>query len=183
MIEDEKDVMIIARKVEVVPFRDEWTTMFAEEAEKLKRVFGEQCLRIYHIGSTAIPGMSAKPIIDIMVEVHDIDYVDSYNNAMAAIGYQAMGENGIPKRRFFQKGGDERTHHVHVFPAGSEHIARHIAFKEYMIAHPEKAKAYSRLKEALAKQFSNDIQAYMKGKEEFVREMEKKALAWYKQKQ
>jgi GrpB-like predicted nucleotidyltransferase (UPF0157 family) len=59
--------MIIARKVEVVPFRDEWTTMFAEEAKKLKRVFGEQCLRIYHIGSTAIPGMSAKPIIDIMM--------------------------------------------------------------------------------------------------------------------
>ncbi|MFC4184436.1 GrpB family protein [Saccharococcus thermophilus] len=95
--------MIIARKVEVVPFRDEWTTMFAEEAEKLKRVFGEQCLRIYHIGSTAIPGMSAKTIIDIMIEVHDIERIDQYNEAMAALGYQAMEENGIPKRRFFQK--------------------------------------------------------------------------------
>jgi GrpB-like predicted nucleotidyltransferase (UPF0157 family) len=183
-IEEEKDVVIIVRKVEVVPFRDEWTTMFAEEAKKLKRVFGEQCLRIYHIGSTAIPGMSAKPIIDIMIEVHDIERIDRYNEAMAALGYQAMGENGIPKRRFFQKGGDERTHHVHVFPTGSEHITRHIAFKEYMIAHPEEAKVYSRLKETLAKQFSNDIQAYIKGKESFVREMEKKALAWYnKQKQ
>ncbi|EZP76977.1 hypothetical protein H839_10283 [Parageobacillus genomosp. 1] len=174
---------IIARKVEVVPFCEQWATMFTEEAEKLKRVFGEQCLRIYHIGSTAIPGMSAKPIVDIMIEVHDIDYVDSYNDAMAALGYQAMGENGIPKRRYFQKGRDERTHHVHVFPAGSEHIARHIAFKEYMIAHPEEAKAYSRLKEALAKQFPADIEAYIKGKDAFVKEIEKKALAWYKQKQ
>ncbi|WP_254698600.1 GrpB family protein [Parageobacillus sp. VR-IP] len=59
--------MIIARKVEVVPFCKQWATMFAEEAEKLKRVFGKECLRIYHIGSTAIPGMSAKPIVDIMM--------------------------------------------------------------------------------------------------------------------
>ncbi|OQP02138.1 GrpB family protein [Geobacillus sp. 44B] len=176
-------MMIIAQKVEVVPFCKQWAMMFAEEAEKLKRVFGKECLRIYHIGSTAIPGMSAKPIVDIMIEVHDIDHVDSYNDAMAVLGYQAMGENGIPKRRFFQKGGDERTHHVHVFPTGSEHIARHIAFKEYMIAHPEKARAYSRLKEGLAKQFPDDIEAYIKGKDEFVREIEKKALAWYKQKQ
>ena len=175
--------MIIAQKVEVVPFCKQWAMMFAEEAEKLKRVFGKECLRIYHIGSTAIPGMSAKPIVDIMIEVHDIDHVDSYNDAMAVLCYQAMGENGIPKRRFFQKGGDERTHHVHVFPTGSEHIARHIAFKEYMIAHPEKARAYSRLKEGLAKQFPDDIEAYIKGKDEFVREIEKKALAWYKQKQ
>jgi GrpB-like predicted nucleotidyltransferase (UPF0157 family) len=66
-IEEEKDVVIIVRKVEVVPFGEQWATMFAEEAEKLKRVFGKECLRIYHIGSTAIPGMSAKPIIDIMM--------------------------------------------------------------------------------------------------------------------
>lgn len=98
---------------------------------------------------------------------------------MAELGYQTMGENGIPQRRFFQKGGDERTHHVHVFPAGSEHIVRHIAFKEYM----KEAKAYNRLKISLAKQFPNDIQAYIKGKEAFVRETEKKALAWYRQKQ
>ncbi|RDE23656.1 GrpB family protein [Parageobacillus thermoglucosidasius] len=176
-------MIIIARKVEVVPFCEQWATMFAKEAEKLKQVFGKECLRIDHIGSTAIPEMSAKPIIDILLEVHHIDHVDQYHKAMAELGYQAMGENGIPQRRFFQKGGDERTHHVHVFPAGSEHIVRHIALKEYMIAHPEEAKAYSRLKIALAKRFPNDIQAYIKGKEAFVRETEKKALAWYRQKQ
>lgn len=139
-------------------------------------------MRICHIGSTAIPGMSAKPIIDIMIKVHHINCVDRYNEAMAALGYQAMEENCIPQRRFFQKGGDERTHHVHVFPTGSEHIARHIAFKEYMIAHPEEAKAYSRLKEELAKQFPADMESYIKGKDAFVKEKEKKAIAWYKQK-
>jgi GrpB-like predicted nucleotidyltransferase (UPF0157 family) len=180
---DEKGVIIIARKVEVVPFCEQWATMFAEEAEKLKQVFGAQYLRIYHIGSTAIPGMSAKPIIDILIEVHHIDHVDRYNKAMAALGYQAMGENGIPQRRFFQKGGDERTHHVHVFPTGSGHIVRHIAFKEYMIAHPEEAKAYSCLKEELAKQFPADMESYIKGKDAFVKAKEKKALDWYKQKQ
>lgn len=95
--------MIIVRKVEVVPFCEQWATMFAEEAEKLKQVFGAQCLRIYHIGSTAIPGMSAKPIIDIMIKVHHINCVDRYNEAMAALGYQAMGEKTVFRSAAFSK--------------------------------------------------------------------------------
>jgi GrpB-like predicted nucleotidyltransferase (UPF0157 family) len=166
----------MVRKVEVVPFCEQWSMLFHKEAEKIKEIFGEHCLNIYHIGSTSIPGMHAKPVIDLLVEVKDIENVDEYNEQMAELGYEAVGENGIPKRRYFRKGGDERTHHVHVFQTGSEHIVRHLAFKEYMIAHPDEAQAYSELKQTLARQFPTDIEAYIKGKDPFIKEVEKKAL-------
>jgi GrpB-like predicted nucleotidyltransferase (UPF0157 family) len=124
--------------------------------------------------------MYAKPIIDILVEVKDIESVDNYNEQMSALGYRALGEHGISGRRFFRKGEVERTHHVHVFETGSEHITRHLAFKEYMIAHPKEAKAYSELKQKLSKQFPTDIESYIEGKDPFIKETEKKALQWYK---
>jgi GrpB-like predicted nucleotidyltransferase (UPF0157 family) len=168
------------RKVEVVPFNENWFVMFEEEERKINNVFGNEIVAIYHIGSTSIPGMYAKPIIDILVEVKDIESVDNYNEQMSALGYRALGEHGISGRRFFRKGEVERTHHVHVFETGSEHITRHLAFKEYMIAHPKEAKAYSELKQKLSKQFPTDIESYIEGKDPFIKETEKKALQWYK---
>jgi GrpB-like predicted nucleotidyltransferase (UPF0157 family) len=168
------------RKVEVVPFNESWSVMFEEEARKMNTIFGNEIVAIYHIGSTSIPGMYAKPIIDILVEVKDIESVDHYNEQMSALGYRAMGENGISGRRYFRKGEVERTHHIHVFETGSEHITRHLAFKEYMIAHPEEAKAYSELKQKLSEQFPTDIKSYIEGKDLFIKETEKKALQWYK---
>ncbi|QPA32782.1 GrpB family protein [Thermaerobacillus caldiproteolyticus] len=167
------------RKVEVVSFNEGWSVMFEEEVRKMNTIFGNEIVAIYHIGSTSIPGMYAKPIIDILVEVKDIESVDHYNEQMSAIGYRAMGEHGISGRRFFCKGEDERTHHVHVFKTGSEHITRHLAFKEYMITHPKEAKAYSELKQRLAKQFPTDMKSYIEGKDPFIKETEKKALEWY----
>jgi GrpB-like predicted nucleotidyltransferase (UPF0157 family) len=168
------------RKVEVVPFNEKWSLMFAEEAQKIKDIFGKEMVNIYHIGSTSIPNIHAKPIIDILVEVKEITKVDDYNEKMAELGYRAMGEHGISGRRFFRKGEVERTHHIHVFETGSEHIIRHLAFKEYMIAHPEKAQAYSELKQKLARKFPYDIESYMDGKDPFIKETEEKALQWYK---
>jgi GrpB-like predicted nucleotidyltransferase (UPF0157 family) len=168
------------RKVEVVPFSKQWATAFRNEADNIKAIFREECVEIHHIGSTSIPGMHAKPIIDIMIEVQDIEKVDRFNAKMAKLGYEAMGEHGIAKRRFFRKGGDERTHHVHVFQTGSEHIERHLAFKEYMVAHPNKAKEYSKLKQTLAQQFPFAIESYIEGKAPFIKKAEQEALAWYR---
>ena len=103
------------RIVEVVPHDPNWEKIFKEEAKKIKKIFKEIFIDIHHIGSTAIPLIKAKPIIDIMVEVEDINKVDIYNKQMEELGYVALGEYGIPKRRFFQKGGNKRTHHVHIF--------------------------------------------------------------------
>ena len=169
----------MVRKVEVVPHDTSWSRVFQAEAERLAQVYGQEMVAVHHIGSTAIPGISAKPIIDILVEVREIEKVDRFNADMVALGYQPMGEFGIPRRRFFVKGGDaSRTHHVHVFQVGDLEITRHLDFKAYMFAHPEAAQAYGRLKEELARQFPGDIEGYTAGKDEFIKRMDMEAKAW-----
>jgi GrpB-like predicted nucleotidyltransferase (UPF0157 family) len=131
-------------------------------------------VEIHHIGSTAIPGIAAKPIIDILPVVREIDHVD----ALAA-GYRAWGEFGLPGRRYFtREENGKRTHDVHVYAVGNPEITRHLAFRDYMNAHPEEARAYGRLKEKLAQEFPTNFEAYMDGKHAFVQERERRALAW-----
>ncbi len=162
------------RIVKVAPHNSKWEEKFKEEANKIEKIFEEIFVDIYHIGSTAVPLVKAKPIIDIMVEVEDINKVNSYNKQMEVLGYVALGEYGIPKRRFFQKGGNRRTHHVHIFESGSPQIKRHVDFRDYLISHPKVAKEYSRLKEKLAKKYRYDIGKYQEGKESFIKKIDKK---------
>jgi GrpB-like predicted nucleotidyltransferase (UPF0157 family) len=170
----------MTRKVEVVPYHVDWPERFKAEAEALARVFGSQLLSIHHFGSTAIPGISAKPIIDILVIVREIQTVDALNPRLAGMGYQPVGEYGIPGRRFFYKGTSElRSHHLHVYQAGNPHIMRHLAFRDYMRTHPVSARAYSRLKESLASEHPEDMEGYIAGKNDFVKEQEKRAMEWY----
>lgn len=103
------------RKVEVVSYNPNWKKMYKEESEKIKNILNDIIIDIHHIGSTSIPGIKAKPVIDILVEVKNIEVVDRYNNKMKELGYEAMGEHGIPKRRFFRKRENKRTHHIHIF--------------------------------------------------------------------
>ena len=100
---------------------------------------------------------------------------------MEALGYEAMGEFGIPSRRYFRKDNQEgiRTYQIHVFDAGSAQIDRHLAFRDYMIAHPEDARKYSELKRKLAKEHSQSIDGYMDGKDGFIKETDRKALRWH----
>ena len=125
---DQKPVRII----EVVPHDSRWAGEYLKEAERIKHVFGEELLEIHHIGSTAIPGIYAKPIIDFLVGVKDILRVDSFNPAMEKLGYQAYGEFGISGRRYFPKGLIVRTYQIHVFQSGDPQIARHLNFRDYM---------------------------------------------------
>ncbi|MFG6120800.1 GrpB family protein [Thalassobacillus sp. B23F22_16] len=167
------------RKVEVVAYDAHWMDRFREEAEQIEAVLGDNLVAIHHIGSTSVPGLVAKPIIDIMPVVKDIAAVDPYKEAMETLGYEAKGEFGIPGRRFFKKGGDARTHHVHVFEEGSPDSIRHLAFRDYLREHPDAAKAYGKLKQNLARQFPHDMEAYIEGKHHFVTELEQKAVTWY----
>ncbi|MEQ2528397.1 GrpB family protein [Bacillaceae bacterium CLA-AA-H227] len=171
------------RKVEVSSYNEKWTVLFEQEAEKLKLIFGNEIVAIHHIGSTAVTGLKAKPIIDIMPVVRDISLVDKYNEKMRDIGYEPKGENGIPERRYFQKGGDDRTHHVHIYQVGSPEIKRHLAFRDYLQKHSDEMKSYGELKEKLAQQFPFDIESYINGKESFVKKTEAKALEWAKENQ
>ena len=167
------------RRVGVVSYNPNWKDMCKEESEKIKNILNDIIVDIHHIGSTAIPGIKAKPVIDILVEVKDIGAVDQYNNKMEELGYEVMGEYGIPKRRFFRKGGNNRTHHIHIFQVGNEEIERHINFKEYLIAHPDKAREYSKLKEKLTNKYTYDVENYTNGKSDFIKEIDRKAkLRW-----
>lgn len=130
------------------------------------------------MGSTAVPGLPAKPIIDILVEVADLGAVDALNPALEQIGYRPQGEKGIAGRRFFQKGGHLRTHHVHAFRLGDPNIARHLAFRDYLLAHPRVAFEYGQLKLSLAAQFRDHPAGYQAAKSDFVLEHEARALAW-----
>ena len=163
------------RRLGVVSYNPNWKDMYKEESEKIKNVLSDIIIDIHHIGSTAIPGIKAKPVIDILVEVKNIEEVDKYNHKMKELGYEAMGEYGIPKRRFFRRGGVKRTHHIHIFQLGNEEIERHINFKEYLIAHPDKAREYSKLKEKLANKYTYDVENYTNGKSDFIKEIDKKA--------
>lgn len=118
--------------------------------------------------------------MDILVIVKHINIIDSYNEQMESIGYSAKGENGIPNRRYFTKGGDQRTHHVHLHQIGDDRIHAHLCFKRYMATHPEDASDYGELKLRLALQFPNDVHLYQSGKEAFLSEMVRKAMTWAK---
>ncbi|QSO55075.1 GrpB family protein [Alicyclobacillus curvatus] len=166
-------------KVQVVDYDDNWVSLFQQEADKLKRTFDRELIGIHHIGSTSVPQLHAKPIIDMMPVVRNIDRVDTYNSQMELIGYECMGEFGIPGRRYFRKGGDDRTHHVHVFEVNDNNVLRHLAFRDYLRTHRDDATRYASLKRELAEKFPNDIQAYMDGKDALVKDIEKKAVAWY----
>ncbi len=167
------------REIVVVAPDPGWRKGFEAEAVRLSSVFGEYLVEMHHIGSTAVPDLAAKPVIDILPVVKDVNLVDALNGALAGLGYTARGEFGLPGRRYFTR--DEngaRTHNVHVYGSGDPEIERHLAFRDYMAAHPAEARAYGRLKEELARRFPTDFGAYMDGKDAFVRERERRALSW-----
>ena len=167
------------RKTDIAAWTEDWEKQYFLEESLLKEVFKDDLVHIFHIGSTSIPRIGyAKPIIDILIVVKNINHVDLYNNEMASLGYIPKGENGIEGRRYFSKGKDKKTHHVHIFQLGNEHIKTHLDFKAYLINNPVEAKTYGDLKVKLKQQFPNDHYKYQQGKQHFVDELGVKAKEW-----
>lgn len=101
-------------KVRVVPYNPVWKLEFKREADSIAGILGTLLVSIHHIGSTAVEGLCAKPIIDIMPVVTDVEKVDDFDESFRKLGYECMGEFGIPGRRYYRKGGDDRTHQIHI---------------------------------------------------------------------
>jgi len=164
------------RRIEVVEYNPSWPETFKEESYLLRETLGDIAVAVQHIGSTAVPGLAAKPIIDILIEVTDLAALDARNRDMELIGYEPKGEFGIPGRRYFQKGGDNRTHQIHAFVAGDVNVSRHIAFRDYLRSNPGVADEYGVLKKKVAETCDNDIGKYCDGKDAFVKNHEEIAV-------
>ena len=165
------------RKTEILPWTNNWNEVYKEEAYRLKAIFDDEATDIFHIGSTSTQTVGyAKPIIDILIVVKNITTVDDYNETMKELGYDPRGENGISCRRYFTKGREKRTHHVHVYQEGNENINKHLSFEAYLNQHPDEAKKYGELKNELAKKHPDDTHEYQKEKEAFVNGLVEKSL-------
>ena len=167
------------RIIEVVDYDPNWENIFQTEKAALAKAIGSNAVKIEHIGSTSVIGLSAKPVIDILIEVTNLTSLDSANKSIEALGYIVKGENGISGRRYFQKGDNQHSHHVHAFQTSDLHLLRHIAFKEYLIAHPIIAAEYDKIKKEAVSKNDNDINIYMTLKNGFIQKHEKLALEWF----
>ena len=167
-------------KVILSPYNEKWQERFRSEAAHITDILGDNLLQIFHIGSTSVPGLPAKPIIDIMPVLRNIEEIDGCTEAFESLGYEVMGEFGMPGRRYMRKGGDNRTHQIHAFGYNSiADITRHLAFRDYLKSHPDICAAYAELKSQLALLYPADIEAYSMGKDSFVKQAERDALQWY----
>jgi GrpB-like predicted nucleotidyltransferase (UPF0157 family)/predicted phosphodiesterase len=153
--------------VRLVPYAAEWPVLYEQERARLQAAIGGQVLDIQHVGSTAVPGLAAKPILDIAVAVADFDEARRCIAPLEGLGYTYRGENGIPRRHYFVK-GEPRTHHLHMLERDSDEWRRHLFFRDHLRAHDEVARAYARLKQSLAERYPHDRGAYTEAKGAFI---------------
>jgi len=165
-------------KVSIVEHRPQWREMFKEEKQLLHAILGEVSAKIEHIGSTAVNGLAAKPVIDIMIGLPDFSVADNFVPKIEALGYEYIKkyEDEMPFRRYFFKniaGG--RTHQIHMVEIGSEFWERHLLFRDYLRQNPEMVNQYAALKKQLAEREWEDVNEYADAKSEFIRSIENKA--------
>jgi GrpB-like predicted nucleotidyltransferase (UPF0157 family) len=140
------------------PYNPDWPRIAGDHAERL-RVLGSILVTVHHIGSTSVPGLAAKPIIDLMPVVTDLDALDHERWRVVALGYDWHGELGIPGRRYckLSDAAGSRIAQLHFFETNSPHVGRHIAFRDYLRAHPEAAGEYEKEKHRAQKLHPDDF--------------------------
>lgn len=165
-------------KVSVVEYRPQWQRMFEEEKHLLQAILGEASAKIEHIGSTAVVGLAAKPIIDIMIGLPDFSAADRLISRIEIRGYEYIKkyEDEMPFRRYFAKDLNEiRTHQIHMVEIDSEFWERHLLFRNYLRQNPVAANKYASLKKQLAEREWVDVNEYADAKTEFIKSIESKA--------
>lgn len=171
------------REMLVVPYNDLWVEMYEEEKNLLSSIMGDLIIDIQHFGSTAVKGLSAKPIIDIMIVVNDIVQIDVFNSIMEQYGYNARGENGIAGRRYFVKSNpnnlDIHTHHLHIYQKGNPHISDELIFRNYLRINNEALKEYERVKKEASIKYRFNPKEYAEAKTECVAHIMDKAKAYF----
>jgi GrpB-like predicted nucleotidyltransferase (UPF0157 family) len=161
----------VSNKVILADYDPVWSGIFETEARKIKDLLGPNVQELHHIGSTAVPGLIAKPIIDIMPVVRSLREVDMRRQLIEETGYLYKGEYGIPGRRYIVRNeisGVSLKVHIHIFELNCFEIPKHLNFRDYLRANPAQAKKYGELKVRLKHEFENDKNAYQKGKADFI---------------
>jgi GrpB-like predicted nucleotidyltransferase (UPF0157 family) len=151
-------------KVALARAHDAWAAAYEQERVRIVAALGEHLLDIQHVGSTSIPNVPAKPILDILVGVRDFDEATVCIKPMIAIGYSYRGENGIPRRHYFVK-GDPRTHHVHMVEIRSDEWRLTLKFRDLLRMNPALASEYARAKERLALLHPGNREVYQREKD------------------
>ena len=164
--------------VEIVAYDPAWTARFAELGRDLRAGLGEVALRIDHIGSTSVPGLAAKPIIDIQISVADFDPLAAYRQPLERLGYVYRADNPERTKRYFREPPGRRRTHVHVRRAGSFSEQWALLFRDYLRAHAEVAAEYAVVKRRLARRFRDDRRAYVDAKGPLLWEIIRKADQW-----
>jgi GrpB-like predicted nucleotidyltransferase (UPF0157 family) len=157
------------RTLQLLIVGKEWASRFAEERSRIAHALGDSALDIQHVGSTAIPGITAKPILDIAVAIHDFESGHALVPFLVALGYTYRGENGIPRRHYFER---DDAYHLHVFEQGSLDWRRHLHFRDRLLASSELARRYSQTKFDAAQEADGDRERYQSLKSVFIAEVQ-----------
>jgi GrpB-like predicted nucleotidyltransferase (UPF0157 family) len=165
--------------VRIVDHDPDWPALAGAELRRIEEALGVVAVRLEHIGSTAVPGLAAKPILDLQLSVAAIDARERYVEPLERLGYLFAPDPESPGRLFFARPPERpRTHHLHVCEAGSEHELSHVAVRDFLRTHEEEAARYEALKRQIVARHPRDRLAYIAGKDAYVAALEARAVAW-----
>lgn len=169
--------------VDLQPHSPAWHDAAVREEQRLLEALGPQLIAVHHIGSTAIAGIVAKPILDLIPEIRSLTAFDAWQPVLLQLGYEWWGEYGMAGRRYAtltDGATGQRCIQLHIFATGSPHIERHLAFRDFLRAHSEKAREYEAIKLRSRDQHPADSHAYSDAKSDWIRATEADALAFYR---
>ena len=165
--------------VRIVDYDPARPALAKAELERIGNALGDAAAGLEHVGSTAVPGLAAKPILDLQLSVDAIEPRERFVGPLERLGYLFVPEPESPDYHFFGKPSERpRTHHLHVCQVNSEHELRHVAVRDFLRTHADEAARYAALKHALVARHPQDRLAYMDGKDDYVAALEKRALFW-----
>ena len=172
-------IVVVVEPVHIVTYDPSWPALFAEERNLILQAVGQCIEEVEHVGSTAIPGLDAKPVIDLIVGLEDMAYADSCIEPLTNLGYSYWAEGAQLHHHLFVRFVDPamsaRTHNLHLVEAGGQYWEERLFFRDYLRKHPETATEYAELKHRLATRHRDDREAYTEAKADFVSEVVRRA--------
>ncbi len=158
----------------IAEYDPRWPALYEEEAGRVRAALGDVLLSLEHVGSTAVPHLAAKPIVDLLGWVRALPEAEAAAPRLEPLGYECVGEFGIPGRLYFPKGAP-RTHHLHLYEPGHQNASDNLLFRDYLRAHPEEAARYETLKRELAVRFRFQRADYTAAKTDYIQAVLEKA--------